>query len=74
MASALEGESGDLGSNTALLLTCWVTWLDCSRYVLPACPKILDPVCGTDNFTYANECILCESVRCQFPFQAGACR
>ncbi|XP_067390815.1 pancreatic secretory trypsin inhibitor-like [Emydura macquarii macquarii] len=33
--------------------------LDCSGYALPGCPKILDPVCGTDNLTYPNKCILC---------------
>ncbi|CAM2118005.1 pancreatic secretory trypsin inhibitor-like [Lepidochelys kempii] len=32
---------------------------DCGRYMLPGCPKILDPVCGTDNATYPNECELC---------------
>ncbi|KAM6150833.1 serine protease inhibitor Kazal-type 2 [Erethizon dorsatum] len=32
---------------------------NCARYQLPGCPKNLDPVCGSDLFTYANECLLC---------------
>nr|XP_020644166.1 trypsin inhibitor ClTI-1-like [Pogona vitticeps] len=31
----------------------------CEQYNLPGCPKILDPICGTDDVTYPNECILC---------------
>ncbi|XP_009465134.1 PREDICTED: serine protease inhibitor Kazal-type 5 [Nipponia nippon] len=41
--------------------------IDCSRYrrtvigdhVLVACPRILKPVCGSDSFTYDNECGIC---------------
>ncbi|XP_013799072.2 ovoinhibitor-like [Apteryx mantelli] len=41
--------------------------VDCSRYrratkageVLVACPRILKPVCGSDSFTYDNECGIC---------------
>ncbi|XP_050817781.1 pancreatic secretory trypsin inhibitor-like [Gopherus flavomarginatus] len=32
---------------------------DCGSYILPGCPKILDPVCGTDSEMYPNECELC---------------
>ncbi|XP_062443069.1 ovoinhibitor-like [Rhea pennata] len=41
--------------------------VDCSRYrravkdgdALIACPRILKPVCGSDSFTYDNECGIC---------------
>uniref|UniRef100_A0A8C4W364 Kazal-like domain-containing protein n=1 Tax=Gopherus evgoodei TaxID=1825980 RepID=A0A8C4W364_9SAUR len=36
---------------------------DCGSYILPGCPKILDPVCGTDSETYPNECELCRCVK-----------
>ncbi|KFQ57861.1 Pancreatic secretory trypsin inhibitor, partial [Pelecanus crispus] len=32
----------------------------CGNYDLrKGCTKIFDPVCGTDNFLYGNECVLC---------------
>ncbi|XP_025978528.2 ovoinhibitor-like isoform X2 [Dromaius novaehollandiae] len=42
--------------------------VDCSRYrrtkkdgeVLVACPRILEPVCGSDSLTYSNECGICD--------------
>ncbi|NXJ74266.1 IOV7 protein, partial [Trogon melanurus] len=41
--------------------------IDCSRYqrteidghVLVGCPRILEPVCGSDGFTYNSECAIC---------------
>ncbi|XP_074131722.1 serine protease inhibitor Kazal-type 2 isoform X1 [Sminthopsis crassicaudata] len=36
---------------------------DCKSYGLPGCPRNLNPVCGTDSLTYANECTLCEKNR-----------
>ncbi|ELV11092.1 Serine protease inhibitor Kazal-type 2 [Tupaia chinensis] len=29
----------------------------------PACPRILQAVCGSDMTTYANECVLCLEIR-----------
>ncbi|XP_040460681.1 serine protease inhibitor Kazal-type 1 [Falco naumanni] len=32
----------------------------CGNYDLgKGCTKIFDPVCGTDNILYGNECLLC---------------
>ncbi|XP_015731907.1 ovomucoid-like [Coturnix japonica] len=42
-------------------------WASCSEYQLSgsgnlACPRIFQPVCGTDNVTYPNECSLCRQI------------
>lgn len=40
---------------------------NCSSYRLSednevACPKNLEPVCGTDSVVYPNECMLCREI------------
>ncbi|XP_007194256.1 serine protease inhibitor Kazal-type 1 isoform X1 [Balaenoptera acutorostrata] len=42
------------------------------------CPKIYNPVCGTDGVTYSNECMLCiENKKHRIPVliqKSGPCR
>ncbi|XP_043843469.1 double-headed protease inhibitor, submandibular gland-like [Dromiciops gliroides] len=42
------------------------TEVDCSRYLRTkdnrlACPRNYEPICGTDQRNYPNECLLCDS-------------
>ncbi|KAF3821671.1 hypothetical protein GH733_009713, partial [Mirounga leonina] len=44
------------------------TWrVDCSKYNTKgseiACPRHLDPICGTDHKTYSDECMFCMLTR-----------
>ncbi|KAE8614799.1 hypothetical protein XENTR_v10008316 [Xenopus tropicalis] len=31
----------------------------CESYMVNGCPRIRSPVCGSDNNSYENECLLC---------------
>uniref|UniRef100_UPI00358EA259 trypsin inhibitor ClTI-1-like n=1 Tax=Myxine glutinosa TaxID=7769 RepID=UPI00358EA259 len=33
---------------------------ECDRYSIPYCHRAYFPLCGTDQQTYPNECILCD--------------
>uniref|UniRef100_A0A8C4RCS4 Kazal-like domain-containing protein n=1 Tax=Eptatretus burgeri TaxID=7764 RepID=A0A8C4RCS4_EPTBU len=35
----------------------------CNKYRAPNCHRAYIPLCGTDQKTYPNECILCVQIR-----------
>ncbi|XP_077460583.1 serine protease inhibitor Kazal-type 1-like [Stigmatopora argus] len=52
------------------LLVCVVAGIKASEGVLACspeesdsnCPKIFEPVCGSDRITYPNRCVLCSKI------------
>uniref|UniRef100_A0A6I8SXX8 Kazal-like domain-containing protein n=1 Tax=Xenopus tropicalis TaxID=8364 RepID=A0A6I8SXX8_XENTR len=45
----------------------------CESYMVNGCPRIRSPVCGSDNNSYENECLLCSENLKNLAGDEGTC-